>query len=74
MTTRDARGRFTNADHAAAERVIEAAVREAVRLLRRGLYGDRGARRVEADHRHMATVVLEHAAHAAGPLLAGGAS
>lgn len=34
MTGRDCRGRFVNADEAAATRVLEAAVREAVRLFR----------------------------------------
>lgn len=33
MTARDARGRFTNVDTAAAERVLEAAVAEARRVL-----------------------------------------
>lgn len=82
MTARNAQGRFVNADHAAAERVIEAAVREAVTLLRRGLYrgfvtyGEGGRtgtprryRGVEADHRHQATQVLAHAGHAASLLL-----
>lgn len=69
MTTRDARGRFVSADIAAAERVLEAAVREAVRHLRAGLYGRRGERMVEADHRHLATRALANAAHAVAPLL-----
>lgn len=71
MAERDNRGRFVNADRAAADRVLEAAVREAVTVLRRGLYGERGARRVEADHRILAAMALEHAAHAAAPLLRG---
>jgi hypothetical protein len=69
MTTRDARGRFVSADVAAAERVLEAAVREAVSLLRFGLYLDNGTRRVESDHRHLAARTLENAAHAVEPLL-----
>ena len=84
MTARDRHGKFVNADHAAAERVIEAAVREAVTLLRRGLYraevvswdGEKllpSIVRVEADHRHLATQVLAHAGHAASLLLDGGA-
>jgi hypothetical protein len=69
MSTRDARGRFVSADVAAAERVLEAAVREAVGLLRFGLYDDNGTRRVESDHRHLAARVLRTAAHAVEPLL-----
>ena len=69
MTARNTQGRFVNADHAAAERVIEAAVREAVTLLRRGLYGPRGARKVEADHLFIARGHLAHAGHAASLLL-----
>lgn len=81
MTARDARGRFVSDDTFAAERVLEAAVREAVAILRRGLYKsaeidpaqggiERVARRhIEADHRFLAKRALEHAAHAVEPLL-----
>ena len=74
MTARDARGRFVSADVAAAERVLEAAVWEAIGLLRFGLYLDDGTRRVESDHRHLATRVLANAAHAVAPLLSERAS
>ena len=57
------------ADQQAAERLLKAAVREAMHLLRRGLYGDRGARQVEADHQYLATRVLTHAAYGADLLL-----
>lgn len=79
MSTRDNRGRFVNADTAAAERVLEAGVLEAIRLMRSGLYlmpvraGDgrliRMLKGVESDHRHLATRVLENAGHAAALLL-----
>lgn len=83
MTARDSRGRFVSPDAAAAERVLQRAVEEAIAVLRRGLYKsaeidpaqggiERVARRhIEADHRFLAKRALEHAAHAAEPLLRG---
>ena len=72
MTARNAQGRFVSAQQAdalTAERVLERAVEEAVTLLRRGLYGPRGARKVEADHLFIARGHLAHAGHAADLLL-----
>jgi hypothetical protein len=69
---RDARGRFANPDVAAAERVLEAAVEEAVALLSSApvpekpdgwLAGIRKVSRVRAEQ------VLAHAGHAADLLL-----
>ena len=66
MTARDNRGRFQNADVAAAERVLEAAVREAVAILA-GIDSLEPGPKYSARKRSQA--VLAHAAHAAEPLL-----
>ena len=62
MTARDSRGRFANPDHAAAERVLERAVREAKDILKRGMYRTVSGTHVEADHRHMAATTMKDAA------------
>lgn len=65
MTPRDSRGRFISANVAAAERALEAAVAEAIDLLRRGTYRDGIGAQVEADHIHMAKRTLLAAAQTA---------
>ena len=68
MTARDSRGRFQNADVAAAERVLEAAVREAVAILR-ATGGVPASCEIAVTGRILAEDTLAHAAHAVEPLL-----
>lgn len=75
VTPRDARGRFTTAQHAdalAAERLLERAVAEAVRLMRRGVYRIPAGSRVEGDHVYLAEHTLLAAGRSAELLTAAG--
>ena len=84
MTARNSKGQFVSPDAAAAERVLERAVEEAIAMLRRGLYREvistidgrvvKVVKGIEADHKWTARQALLHAAHAVEPLLRGGAA